>query len=1034
MKLKIKYIPRNNCYITLPESFLASENFSLDYSKGQISRAIQLKNLDGKKIYLSFNGSISQEEGTLGISEHFGICLDLLEGDIVEPKIESSTNKTKDVDLYCQKSEDYQAITLNREGLERGLLNQISVLYDGVKFPVYYNEYNSVVLTYKSKGNLPHACIATDAKVNILCLEEEKKVEDDLVSQRSQRSLANGAKQNVGKIDFRVRVRHEAASDLSGENYFYIDEETAQRYGFKEEKLYKVHVKNSFWRKKEKSFGKYARYYRKVTNTKSNDYPNPKKLDYSFLTYLKIENNRPLEDLRENSQPYLCVHPARKLAARLSRQDELQIDPDEDIKDFTSIRRYDIKAPLLQKITIAVYVLHNESPNAAKHIRERLLEQLKERIYQEKKEILLISNQLFKIENYMCLMKITERTPEKKFNEIEMLKITKASGGGGVNANQNQNQNREDDLDGIVEVKSDVRLEEIGLSIKRFEKMLKKFTGSIDNKETVPSDFYRKEVRKGCEILRAESGNTQVLLVAGPKKSGKSNFIKRLKKELQEDFYWSNIDFKEFISAEKDIERFSLPLIKKFIEYKFETISLRERGILAFENIHLLCKHLERIDPMNAHEIIISESLSSTIAAKIKTFERNKLPVHFVFTAEGESFLHASLKKKLTDQIALKSLDVLEKKDFVKKIFSENYIDPSPKSIEEIIELTEYMNLNSFILLNKKVESNIIFQKGVTYKELDEPILQGIIISSIKDIAASTTKNVKTELSFKEIGGMNQVKTLIQQTFQDPLKYSVIFKDLPTKLPRGILLYGPSGCGKTMIAAGASVDLKMNFLSVKGPELLNKYIGASEQAVRDIFEKASAQTPCIIFFDEFDSIVPRRNSGSTGVTDRVVNQFLTYLDGVTEVKDVFILAATSRPDLIDPALLRPGRIDKHVFCGYPNKEERLDILNIYTKTVDMEGVDLELIAENSQGFSGADISAMVKNAQIKAVHNLMEETKNNPDKPKPKELIVSMELFDQAFQETRKSVNPKNEEKALKTYSNFIDKGADMTQQKQTLY
>lgn len=126
-------------------------------------------------------------------------------------------------------------------------------------------------------------------------------------------------------------------------------------------------------------------------------------------------------------------------------------------------------------------------------------------------------------------------------------------------------------------------------------------------------------------------------------------------------------------------------------------------------------------------------------------------------------------------------------------------------------------------------------------------------------------------------------------------------------------MYGPSGCGKTMIAAGASVNLKMNFLSVKGPELLNKYIGASEQAVRDIFEKASAQTPCIIFFDEFDSIVPRRNSGSTGVTDRVVNQFLTYLDGVTEVKDVFILAATSRPDLIDPALLRPVCILKEFF-------------------------------------------------------------------------------------------------------------------------
>ena len=621
---------------------------------------------------------------------------------------------------------------MNREALERGLLNQISVLYDGVKFPVYYNEHNSVILTYKAKGNLPHGCISTDAKVTILCLEEEKKEEDDgQMSQMSQKSVPNGIKQNFGRIDFRIKVRHEVPHDLSAENYLYIDSETAQKYGYKEEKLYRVHVKNSFWRKKEKSFGKYARYYRKVTNTKSNDYPNPKKLDYSFLSYLKIDNRE------ESSHPYITVYPARKLAARLSRQDEIQIDPDEEIKDFSSIRRYDIRNTLLQKITIAVYVLHNESQNAAKHIRQKLAEQLKERIYQQKKEILLINNQLFKIDNHICLIKITERTPEKKFNEVEMLKLTNMKVGP-----EAANKNHEDELESILEVKSDVKFEELGLSIKRIEKMLRKFSGSVEHKEVAPNDFYKKELKKACDVLRNKD-NTQVLLVAGPKKSGKSNFIKRLKKDLGDEFYWSNVDFKEFISAEKDIERFSLPLIKKFIEYKFETLSLRDRGILAFENVHLLCKHLERIDPMNAHEIIISESLSSTIAAKIKSFERNNLPFSFVFTSEGESFLHANLTKKITDQIALKSLDILEKKDFVKKIFTENYVDPSPRSVEEIIELTEYMNLNSFILLKKKVESNVIFQKGVTYKELDELILQGIIKSSIKDIAASTTKNVK---------------------------------------------------------------------------------------------------------------------------------------------------------------------------------------------------------------------------------------------------------------------------------------------------
>lgn len=124
-------------------------------------------------------------------------------------------------------------------------------------------------------------------------------------------------------------------------------------------------------------------------------------------------------------------------------------------------------------------------------------------------------------------------------------------------------------------------------------------------------------------------------------------------------------------------------------------------------------------------------------------------------------------------------------------------------------------------------------------------------------------------------------------------------------MANGVLLYGPSGCGKTFIASATANELGMNFLSVKGPELLNKYIGASEQAVRDIFEKALNVKPCIVFFDEFDAIVPKRNSGSTNVTDRVVNQFLCYLDGVSSLNGVYVLAATSRPDLIDPALIRP---------------------------------------------------------------------------------------------------------------------------------
>lgn len=135
-----------------------------------------------------------------------------------------------------------------------------------------------------------------------------------------------------------------------------------------------------------------------------------------------------------------------------------------------------------------------------------------------------------------------------------------------------------------------------------------------------------------------------------------------------------------------------------------------------------------------------------------------------------------------------------------------------------------------------------------------------------------------------------------------------------------MLLYGPSGVGKTFLSNAIQDQMKMKFFEVKGSDILNKYIGASEQAVRDIFEKAASVSPSVIFFDEFESIVPKRNSDNTGVNDRVVNQFLCYLDGVSSIDGVFIVAASSRPEMIDPALLRPGRIDKHVYLEYPNEE------------------------------------------------------------------------------------------------------------------
>lgn len=185
-----------------------------------------------------------------------------------------------------------------------------------------------------------------------------------------------------------------------------------------------------------------------------------------------------------------------------------------------------------------------------------------------------------------------------------------------------------------------------------------------------------------------------------------------------------------------------------------------------------------------------------------------------------------------------------------------------------------------------------------------------------------------------------------------------------------MLLYGAPGTGKTLLAGAVAKESGMNFISIKGPELLSKYIGASEQAVRDVFQRAQAAKPCILFFDEFDSLAPRRGHDSTGVTDRVVNQLLTQLDGVEGLQGVYVLAATSRPDLIDPALMRPGRLDKALYCPPPDQEARLEILQALTSSLALAtDVDLEQIAITTESFTGADLKALLYNAQLEAIHN-----------------------------------------------------------------
>lgn len=225
-----------------------------------------------------------------------------------------------------------------------------------------------------------------------------------------------------------------------------------------------------------------------------------------------------------------------------------------------------------------------------------------------------------------------------------------------------------------------------------------------------------------------------------------------------------------------------------------------------------------------------------------------------------------------------------------------------------------------------------------------------------------------------ELPGLEKAVEVMEEVIMWPTKYLTIFQDSPLRNQAGILLYGPPGTGKTFLVSQLVRAWNLRMISVKGPELLAKYIGQSEENVRALFEKARNTRPCVLFFDEFDSLAPRRGHDSTGVTDRVVNQLLTELDGVESLQGVTVIGATSRPELLDPALLRSGRIDRFVECWLPNVGARLSIFQNMCSSLKLAGdVDLKSFASRSDMFTGADIKSVIISANMSAVKELLDQ-------------------------------------------------------------
>ncbi|XP_034258143.1 peroxisomal ATPase PEX1 [Pantherophis guttatus] len=472
------------------------------------------------------------------------------------------------------------------------------------------------------------------------------------------------------------------------------------------------------------------------------------------------------------------------------------------------------------------------------------------------------------------------------------------------------------------------------------------------------------------------------ILITGAKGSGKSTLAKAICKEA-----FDKLDTHLEVIDCKALRGKRLESVQKKLEEAFLEAAWRQPSVILLDDLdHIMGVPLAP-EHENSPKAVQSTCLAHVLKEMIKEVTSMHSLVAHIATSLSEQSLHSSIISTQGIHIFQcfqhiqvptqgQRYEILE--SIIKNKFDFSLQRFCDLDLHQIAKETEGFVARDFTVLIDRAIHSCILRRGTCKKEdlvlstLDfQKAIQGFTPISLRNINLHKPQN----LGWDKIGGLKEMQQILRDTIQLPAKYPELFANLPIRQRTGILLYGAPGTGKTLLAGVVAQESGMNFISIKGPELLSKYIGASEQAVRDIFNRAQAAKPCILFFDEFDSLAPRRGHDNTGVTDRVVNQLLTQLDGVEGLKGVYILAATSRPDLIDPALLRPGRLDKCLYCPPPDQASRYEILKALSHSLPLaHDVDFQYLAAKTEHFTGADLKALLYNAQLEAVHANLNST------------------------------------------------------------
>ncbi|OBZ91846.1 Peroxisome biosynthesis protein PAS1 [Choanephora cucurbitarum] len=430
------------------------------------------------------------------------------------------------------------------------------------------------------------------------------------------------------------------------------------------------------------------------------------------------------------------------------------------------------------------------------------------------------------------------------------------------------------------------------------------------------------------------------ILVTGTHGSGKTSVVRHLLQFCRlHQIYTMEIHCSELVD-----ER--IPVLKETIQRWFDEAAWHGPTLVFLDDLdRLIPAEVEHADSTRSRHL-------AELFVTMARLSSQRHPILLIATSQQQQSIHPAL---ITHHIFselrhLQPPNRDERKQIMQAIMSHGSSVLS-QSLPKIDLVTVASETEGFVAADLKAFIERTVHEGAIRSMKENPEAGSLLLTQSdftrarEGFVPSSLRGVKLQSSgvhWSDIGGLNETRKALLETLEWPTKYAAVFAQCPLRLRSG----------------------------VKGPEILNKYIGASEKSVRDLFERAQAAKPCVLFFDEFDSIAPRRGHDSTGVTDRVVNQMLTQMDGAEGLDGVYVLAATSRPDLIDPALLRPGRLDKALLCGMPTVEERQEILEALSSKMQFAPhINLRTYAEKTEGFSGADLQGFLYNAHLEAIHS-----------------------------------------------------------------